>query len=79
MSMEYLNKTYAYRCTFCGIGFELTITNEPGITVEDDSGNIILGYCPQCGSVDLFRDYKNENVGVVYKGSGFTKQVKNDE
>ena len=79
MSTDFLNKTYAYKCGFCGLGIELTITNEPGITVEDNEGNIILGYCPQCGSNNLIRDYKSEGVSVAYKGEGFTKGVFVDE
>lgn len=76
MSTEFLNKTFAYQCSYCGSRFNISLTYLGKIKGAQP---INLAICPFCGADVLHRDYKNENVGVVYKGDGFTKQVKNDE
>ena len=60
--MSIVNITKAYKCFFCGTTFDIRIDEPGGIVVEDDEGNILLEYCPLCGTYNLVFDRGRQEV-----------------
>lgn len=63
LSRQPMYTIYSFKCKDCGKGFEQPYNS---LSVHP----IVLS-CKYCGSNNVHRDYKAENVGVVFVGKGF--------